>query len=217
MWFKPFPKVVLPCEGGTNSVGITGSAVIDRVHNRVHFATVDGFVHALDLATGQEAAGWPVRFTSDPGHDFVWSALTIMNRRLYVPTATRCEGAIGPFTGNVFGIDIDAARLVNTFWITPAGSGRGGGIWGWGGVSVDPVDGDVYAATGNAINGDESFGYSDQIVRLTKDLVPVAAAQASGSRLRRRLRVHPRSLPAEWLSSAARRGTQGRDALPVPP
>ena len=32
----------------------------------------------------------------------------------------------------------------------------GGGIWGWGGVSIDPIDGNVYAATGNIFTTPES-------------------------------------------------------------
>lgn len=176
VWSRQFPTVTLPCDYASpdHVIGITGSAVIDKEKNLVYFGTVDGKVQALDLATGQEAAGWPVQYTSDPAHDFVWGALTIWGERLYVSTDTRCEGE-APYEGKIVAIDRNTRAVARTFSFTPAGSGRGGGVWGWGGVSVDPANGDVFAASGNAINGDESFGYSDSIVRLTGDLNPVAA------------------------------------------
>jgi outer membrane protein assembly factor BamB len=43
-------------------------------------------------------------------------------------------------------------------------------VWGWGGVSVDPANGDVYAATGNARTPPENQPYSDSVVRLSADL-----------------------------------------------
>ena len=40
-------------------------------------ATGRTWVHALDLATGREAAGWPVAVSADPWHVHVWGALTL--------------------------------------------------------------------------------------------------------------------------------------------
>jgi outer membrane protein assembly factor BamB len=42
-------------------------------------------------------------------------------------------------------------------------------------VSVDPRDGNVYAATGNSLTPHENFGYSEAVVRLTKNLKVVSS------------------------------------------
>jgi outer membrane protein assembly factor BamB len=52
----------------------------------------------------------------------------------------------------------------------------GGGIWGPGGVSVDPANGHVFAATGNALTSPENYRYSDALVELTSSLSFVGKA-----------------------------------------
>jgi outer membrane protein assembly factor BamB len=174
LWSKQFPNNTRSCDGSPpgHVSGIVGSAAIDR--NLVYFA-IDDKVHALDLATGQEAQGWPVTFTPDLTLDFVWSALTIWNRRLYVETSPRCEGLAPINKGKVIGIDLDAARVTNTFYITGQDEARGGSVWGWGGVSVDPATQDVFFAAGNANGFPENYGYGNHVARLTRDLVPIAS------------------------------------------
>lgn len=52
----------------------------------------------------------------------------------------------------------------------------GGGIWGWGGVSIDPSgSGNVYTATGDALFHPENVHYSDAVVELTGRLAVVAS------------------------------------------
>jgi outer membrane protein assembly factor BamB len=47
---------------------------------------------------------------------------------------------------------------------------NGGGIWGPGGVSIDPATGDVFTATGNALTNPESFRYCENVVELSSTL-----------------------------------------------
>jgi hypothetical protein len=63
---------------------------------------------------------------------------------------------------------------VGTFFVTGDRSVSGGGIWGWGGASVDPA-GNLYIATGNALNENEAYGYSEQVVKLSPDLEVLAS------------------------------------------
>ncbi len=174
VWSKQFPNNTRSCNGSPpgHTSGIVGSAAIDNDHV---YVAIDDKVHSLDLVTGQEAQRWPARFTSDTTLDFVWSALTIWNRRLYVETSPRCEGLPPINEGKVIGINLDTARVSHTFYITGEGKARGGSVWGWRGVSVDPRTGDVFAATGNANGDPETYGYGNHVVRLTRDLVPVAS------------------------------------------
>ena len=173
VWKKQFATQSLECaESADNIFGITAAAAIDRPAQRVYVAAADGKLHGLDLATGAEVPGWPVTLT-DPGHDFVLGAPTPANGLLYVATASHCE--IGPYEGRIFSIDTATAAKRHVFWITGEGPPPGGSVWGWGGVSVDPRTGDVFAATGNAATFPESAPYGDAVIRLTQDLKLVAA------------------------------------------
>jgi len=47
--------------------------------------SADGFLHALDLRTGAERAGWPIPITT--GHsdaEYVWGGLRLLQNTLYV-------------------------------------------------------------------------------------------------------------------------------------
>jgi outer membrane protein assembly factor BamB len=159
---------------GCGTYGISGSSPIDRTRNLVYVPGGDGRVYAFDLATGRPASGWPIAVTRDPAHEYVWSAPTLANDRMYVPVASYCD--VTPYYGRVVEISLaPPARVAGAFFVTDDPTVSGGGIWGWGGASVDEANGDVYVATGNALFDPESYGYSDQIVRLTAGLSVVAA------------------------------------------
>ena len=174
VWKRQFSTQTIPCsESPDNVFGITAAAAIDKAQNRAYVAAADGNLHALDLRTGAEVKGWPLKLTDDPAHEFVLSAPTPWKDLLYVTTASHCD--IPPYEGKIFAIDKTAATARHVFWITGEGPPLGGSVWGWGGVSVDPTTGDVFAATGNAIDFREFAEYGDQIVRLTGDLKPLAS------------------------------------------
>ena len=46
----------------------------------------------------------------------------------------------------------------------------GGGIWGPGGASIDPSNGHVFVATGNALTNPESYSYAEDVVELDPSL-----------------------------------------------
>src|SRR5262249_52673983 len=87
---------------------------------------------------------------------------------LYVETASFCDAE--PYYGRVTRVD-PTTRATASWYVTAApntGPG-GGGIWGWGGASVDTT-GDLYVATGNATTTPENFGFAERVVRLTSAL-----------------------------------------------
>jgi outer membrane protein assembly factor BamB len=169
LWKKQFPTQRIECAESPDGIfGISAAAAIDPSKRRVYVATVDGKVHALDLSTGAEAAGWPVVVAEDSKTDFVWGAPTLWKGQLYVGTASHCE--IGPHEGRVLSIDTATATRSHVFWVTGPGPPIGGSVWGWGGVSVDPKTGDVFAASGPANNFPENVPYGDHVLRLTRDL-----------------------------------------------
>lgn len=158
--------------------GVTGTLVADRAHNRVYAVDVDGRAWAFDLRTGRTIHGWPVR-VHPGGGDFVWSALSLSHGWLYVPIASLCDR--GHYGGGIRAVDVAHPQFIHR-WLTTHGTGAyAGGIWGWGGVSVDPRTGDVFGATGNSIGTpNEATGYAERVVRLT----PLLKLQQSNYPLR---------------------------------
>jgi outer membrane protein assembly factor BamB len=167
--------------------GITSTGAIDRARNLLYEISADGQLHALDLATGLDAAGFPRRLLSNVEYEYVWGGLRIANDRLYVPVASYCDAGPDGLTypdGRLFAIPLaDPDSL--TEWEPVPGPGNLGGIWGWGGVAVDPGDGTIFTGVGNSHVFSAACGcyvdnapYGNQIVALTPDLSSVVDAQA---------------------------------------
>jgi outer membrane protein assembly factor BamB len=174
VWRKDVGAITSGCEEFPKGRhGVTGSAVLDLAAGRVHVAGGTGEVFAFDIASGELVDGWPVSVTSDPTREHVFGALTLSGGSLYVTMAGVCDAP--PFKGKVVAIDVATARRVATFFPTGEDGPSGGGIWGVGGVSVDPSNGDVFVATGNAVANPEHFGHAEAVVRLTSRLRVVAA------------------------------------------
>ena len=113
------------------------------------------------------------RITTDPAHEFVYDAPNLFNGNLYVGLSSRCD--IPPYHGRLVRIDTQT-RATNAFYVTGGPSGpSGGGIWGWGGASIDPNDGNVYVGTANVLVNPENSFYGDAVVRLNPDLSVVSS------------------------------------------
>ena len=170
--------------GPDDRVGVTGTLVADPRAGRVYAVDARGLAWALRLTDGHVVAGWPVR-VHRPGPDFVWSALSLASGHLYVPVASLCDD--GRYRGGIAAVDTTTRAV--TRWETTAGtSSYAGGIWAWGGVSIDPA-GDVFAATGNSLGpSGEADGNAERVLRLGADLAlktsnyPLAPPFAAGDR-----------------------------------
>jgi outer membrane protein assembly factor BamB len=164
----------LTCAG---VLGVTDTAVIDRSTNLLYVVGGDGQLYALDLATGQDAPGWPLPITSFP-NEYVWSAITQFGGSLYVAVASGCDG-LGTNYGRVVRVDPINIAQTAAFYVTdgPNTGVWGGGIWGWGGVSIDPATGDAYEVSANGYPQDpyEHFMYAESLVRLGGDLSVVSS------------------------------------------
>lgn len=188
IWSVTLPSKTT-CTGGTGRVRITGTAVIDRDAVTGGGSVYVGFrgdVFAFDLATGATKSGWPkagvdipnkVSLSTDAS---IHGGLTLLNGMLYVPASGGCADR-PPYHGKLTLIDTASASVVNQ-WFSLTGNGTvpnisGGGIWGVGGVSIDPtpVTGGVYAGTGNPLPNPTSNttpppGYSEAVVQISPDL-----------------------------------------------
>jgi outer membrane protein assembly factor BamB len=164
--------------------GITSTGAIDLVRSTLYVANADGQVYGLDLASGNDVPGFPRAIVRRTDFEYVWGGLRIANDRLYVPVASYCDaGPPSDFPdGRLFSIPLADPDAL-TEWQPVAGPGNLGGVWGWGGVSIDPGTGTVFTGIGNShVWSDECSCYVDnapygnQIVALPPDLSSVLDA-----------------------------------------
>ncbi len=169
LWEKKFgtPVESIPepigCTDLAPYVGITGTPVIDTEHNIAYFVstryTKEGtepesgwYMHAVELATGNEAPNFPVKIEGEaqnlPGLQFEpfkelqRPALLMMNGVVYAAFGSHCDHP--PFQGWLVGVS--TAGHVTTKWAT---SRHGGSIWQAGGGLVSDGPGQILFSTGN--------------------------------------------------------------------
>jgi outer membrane protein assembly factor BamB len=178
VWLSaPTGTALATCPSGASfTFGPSGAPALDRPHNRVYVPDGAANVHAFDLSTGAEISGWPVTIASPANLNFIESAVTYnaSNGYLYAETSSTCD--IPPWYGRIVAINTSTHSIVNTFYPTQGQSG--GGIWGFGGASIDPSTNNVFVATGNAdttSQPNQALAYAEQIVELSPDLSSVLA------------------------------------------
>jgi outer membrane protein assembly factor BamB len=174
LWSKQLGATTFDCTAGHVTYwGVEGTAVLDRPRNRIYVPDGANQVHALDLSTGAEAAGWPVSVAPLNNLDFIHNGLNYnpANGYLYVGTSSVCD--VAPWHGSITAIDTATGTIVNKFLTVP--TGEGGGIWGYGGASIDPQTNNVFVATGNSVGTPQYAGYAEHVIELSADLKTVIA------------------------------------------
>lgn len=204
MWTQPLGQETYTCENSNTAYfGVGGTVAYDPgskslyvIGNRnpsVNAAAANSLYH-LDAASGSvlgqvnfapAAAGWP-------SLDFSHTSVTLGSNGLaYIGTGATCD--ISSWRGRVAAVSVPAMSLANTFYTVwdpqnTRGAGAqpwgGGGVWGWGGVSLD-FGGNVLTGVGNTDNGStthgginppfaaapaESSGLGDALIALSPDL-----------------------------------------------
>ena len=162
-----WPAATVACGDLIPDIGITGTPVYDPATAAVYVVakTNDGpdvehpnyRMHALDLTTGAEKAGWPVVIAGNPtngGPAFVprtanqRPALTLMGGRVFVAFASHCDH--GPYVGYVGSVSTTTRAL--SLWSVETGTSTdAGGIWQSGGGPVSDRPGSLLVATGNGV------------------------------------------------------------------
>ncbi len=137
-------------------------------------------VNAIDANTGQEETGWPLVLPFNPFHDLVWGAATLVGKALYVETAAFCD--VQPWKGRVIRIDLVSHATSEFDTVPTPGDNGGGGIWGWGGISVEGA-GNLWAVSANAagpdVANDGSFD-AESIIQLSPTLQKLQSSHAPG-------------------------------------
>jgi outer membrane protein assembly factor BamB len=174
LWHKNLGSVTTTCGNMPDKVfGIGGAAAVNFTGagtGVVYVAGGDGALHALNLASGSELPGWPVTGLFTPAHEHVWSGVSLFGGNVYATVASHCDAA--PYYGDTVEVNVAKHAIAGRFYPAgrPSGGISGGGIWGYGGVSIDPSNSHVFVATGNALTTPEDYRYSEAVVELTPGL-----------------------------------------------
>jgi len=170
VWSSPTGTRTTTCTGDMQDgrFGITSTGVIDRSSNRIYFMGKSGQIYARNLSTGAPVTGWPLTVVTNPNTEYAWSALTMRGGNLYASLAAYCD-EINPYYGHVSEVNLATHSIVHAWFVNGRTGAGGGGIYGYGGVSVDEA-GDVYAATDNSLGTSEHNGLAEQTVRLSPSL-----------------------------------------------
>jgi Protein of unknown function (DUF1573)/PQQ-like domain len=157
----PWNPADVGCGDIAPSIGTTATPVIDPATNTVYLThktyvsgTAAWFMDALDVGTGQERPGFPVRLggTADnnPAISFLASnqqqrpGLLLMGGVVYAGFGGHCD--VGPYQGWVFGVS--TAAHITTKWVDTVGQ-NGAGIWQSGVGLTSDGSGSILLSTGN--------------------------------------------------------------------
>lgn len=138
--------------------GIAGAPLVDRATGRVYTVSTDGLFRTIALTDGTDV--YPaLTLVTQPATNKVWGGLNKLGNYIYVATASDgCDST--PWRGQVYRVDVSGSpALVNNFVVVPGipAPNGGGGIWGYGGVSIDPATGNVYGASAADSNMPEGY------------------------------------------------------------
>jgi outer membrane protein assembly factor BamB len=164
----------------------TATPAADPSGLAIYVPGVDGKVHKLDAANGQElhTAGFPVRITRMPSTEADDAPLNVANGYLYATLSAYNDQDELPYAGHVVGVNLSSGQT--TVFNAMCSDKRGlpgphscpqqrSGIWGRGGVAVDPdssMSGRIYFATGNGDFDANAGGhdYGDSVISISEDL-----------------------------------------------
>ncbi|HEV2740596.1 MAG TPA: hypothetical protein VGU66_18695 [Candidatus Elarobacter sp.] len=203
-WSNALDVAQFQCySGGSFQLGIGGTAAYDPASRTLYVsdnknASINGPSSAaivrLDAVTGSRVGHVDVVSGVLPGQiDAVHTAVTLANGLVYAGTSSTCD--YSSWRGRVATAPADMSGPATIFYTAYGRGGNfsGGGVWGWGGVSVDD-GGAVYAGVGNTDTGQgatgpqppfvqttaENAGYGDHLIKLSPDGGSLLAANDPG-------------------------------------
>jgi hypothetical protein len=164
-WCTPYTDI-------SHNFGIIGTPVIDSATKTMYFVarSTDGssfvqFLHAINIQTGAEQSGSPVKITAsvpgtgdgssggvvsfDPLRNNQRQPLTLVNGSVYITFASHCDW--NPYHGWILGYNSTTLKQLVVYNDTP--DGENGGLWESGmGMAADQ-QGNLYVVSGNGTVG----------------------------------------------------------------
>jgi hypothetical protein len=172
VWSRSITKPVPAC-GGT--YGVSSTPALDVAHRVVYAIGAAGYLTALSLDDG--SVRWRLQLVTRNTVEHVWSAVRLVGSSAYVAVASYCDAPDKdkkPPDGYLLRVDLAHHKVTAKFDVVP-GPDNLGGIWSWGGVSVDPATGAIFTSTGNSIVTSEGSliegaGHAERVLQLTPSL-----------------------------------------------
>jgi hypothetical protein len=166
----PFRASDNGCADLTPNIGVTGTPVVDPDTGTAYFldkqyktgttsGTPEYIAHAVSVATGAEAAGWPIKiqgYADNAPHtsQHLFGAfqqlqrpgLLLMDGVVYAAFGSSCDDL--PFNGWIVGLST-TTHSITTMYTTVSDDVSGAGIWQAGSGLVSDRDGEILFSTGN--------------------------------------------------------------------
>jgi mono/diheme cytochrome c family protein len=171
------------CSDMNGNMGIIGTPVVDAQSGMLYVVATtrvgNGFLqrlHALDLATGSDAASSPATITA-PGFAPLMQSqrpgLVLSQGKVFIGYASHCDKE--PYHGFLFSYDAKTLRQIGVFNTSP--QGQAASIWQFGQAPAVDAQGNIYFVTGNgswngATDFSESFLKLDPNLRLLDWFTP---------------------------------------------
>ncbi len=210
VWQQPLGTEQYACDGGSASqIGIGGTVAYDPGSQTIYVAAnANTGVNApattsivrLNAATGTRVGSVVIASSELNGElNVSHTSVTLSDSYPYVYAGTSAPCDVSSWRGRVAAIDPNASGSPHVFYTAWKADGTtqysGGGVWGWGGVSIDDA-GAVYTGVGNADSKhdpvgplppfvqttNEQAGYGENIVKLTADVSSVMSSDDPGGR-----------------------------------
>jgi outer membrane protein assembly factor BamB len=159
--------------GSTQITNATPALSTDRT--AVYAAAPDGRIRKLRLSDGRVL--WTTRITFDPTHEKITSSLNVSRGRV-VATTGGYIGDAPPYQGHVVTMSESTGRIAHvwnslcsnrhTLIVPRTCTSSDSAIWSRNGAAVDPANGTLVVATGNApFDGNTDWG--DSVLVLSSD------------------------------------------------
>jgi outer membrane protein assembly factor BamB len=146
----------------------------------VYVGAADGYLYALDAATGATVWRGAVGIPSATVNDYyLWGSPTVSGGNVYIGVSSQCDNPL--VRGGVKAFNQSSGNPVGTYFTVPSGS-TGGSVWSAPAVSST---GSVFVTTGNGNPNSPSQGDSVSIVRLSSSLVKQSIWTVPASMLKR--------------------------------
>jgi polyvinyl alcohol dehydrogenase (cytochrome) len=160
LWKRSFgirPAIKCGPEGFTSTATVAPDPKTGKP--TVYTTPADGYLHALDAATGKDI--WtpaPIGVPSRTADDYyAWSSPLLYDGHLYVGISSQCDEPL--VQAGLREVDQETGAVENTYWTLPQGN-LGGSIWS----SAAANGSQLWVTTGNGGAKVDGDGYS--IVRL---------------------------------------------------
>jgi outer membrane protein assembly factor BamB len=174
VWSDSLGTTVLPCFEAPLTVGVGEPATLDVARKRAYVVDAGGKLHALSLADGTEASGYPVEVIDSANlAASTWvhyASPTLIRSTLYIGTTSSCESAKVPYHGQLIRFSLGTGKVVGRYFPMGDGAVLGGGFWGSGGVAAEADGSFLWGATANALPAPQDTGNAEKIVQLDPDM-----------------------------------------------